>query len=150
VLLFIGIAPALGYLGMDLFGAVGAYLASLTFFVSRGVGFVVLKDALNSRVPSAFRATANSLTSFGFRGAFLLTGPLVGYGFDLWGMSTTLYLLAGTTLLIFVAIILPLLLAVRAASLHTRARLPRLATGQVPTAQEGSVPAAGLASRQIE
>ncbi|MCB1683309.1 MAG: MFS transporter [Pseudomonadales bacterium] len=120
VLLFIGIAPALGYLGMDLFGTIGAYLASLTFFVSRGVGFVVLKDALNSRVPSSFRATANSLTSFGFRGAFLLTGPLVGYGFDLWGMSTTLYLLAGTTGLIFVAIILPLLLAVRAASISAR------------------------------
>ena len=90
-----------------------AYLASLTFFISRGFGVVVLRDALNRRVPSDFRATANSLTSFGFRGAFVLTGPLVGYGLDLWGMQTTLYLLAAATLLIFVMIILPLLIAVR-------------------------------------
>lgn len=113
LLVFIGLAPAIGYLGMDLFGPVGAYLASFTFFMSRGFGAVVLRDALNRRVPSDFRATANSLTSFGFRGAFVLTGPLVGYGLDLWGMQTTLYLLAAATLAIFALIILPLLIAVR-------------------------------------
>jgi hypothetical protein len=75
---------------------------------------VILRDALNRRVPAAYRATANSLASFGFRGAFVVTGPWIGYGLDLWGMSTTLWLLAGASLLIFAGLILPLLAAARA------------------------------------
>ena len=104
---------AVGYLGLELFGMVGGYIASATFMISRGFGLVVLRDALNKRIPSEYRATANSLTSFGFRGAFMLTGPLVGYYLDLWGMTATLYLLAAATLVIFVTLVLPLLLAVR-------------------------------------
>ena len=114
LLMIIGLAPALGYLGLDAFGMVGAYLASLTFFVSRGLGMVVLRDALNRRIPSEFRATVNSLTSFGFRGAFVLTGPVVGYSFDLWGMEVTLLALAVATVAIFVTLIVPLALAARA------------------------------------
>ena len=113
LLLCIGLAPVLGYLGLELFGMVGGYLASITFFVSRGFGMVVLRDALNQRVPSEYRATANSLTSFGFRGAFMLTGPLVGFYLDFWGMAATLYLLAAATGVIFLVLILPLLFAVR-------------------------------------
>lgn len=64
-------------------------------------------------MPSEVRATANSLACFGFRGAFVITGPLVGYVFDLWGMSVTLAMLVGVTLLIFVGLIVPLVLAVR-------------------------------------
>lgn len=113
VLLFIGLSPAVGYLGLDAFGMVGGYIASLTFWVSRGFGLVILRDALNRRVPSEFRATANSLASFGFRGAFVLTGPFVGYAFDLWGMSVTLNLLAVATLVIFAGLIVPLVVAAR-------------------------------------
>ena len=113
VLLFIGVTPALGYLGLDAFGVAGGYVASLTFWVSRGFGLVILRDALNRRIPSEYRATANSLASFGFRGAFVITGPFVGYVFDLWGMSFTLGLLAAATLVIFAGLIVPLLLAVR-------------------------------------
>ncbi len=114
VLLFVGIAPALGYLGLEMFGVIGGLLASTTFFLARGFGLVILRDALNKRVPSEFRATANSLASFGFRGAFVMTGPVVGYAYDLWGMGTTLALLVGVTLVIFVTLIVPLIVAVRA------------------------------------
>ena len=114
-LIFIGLAPMVGYIGMHAWGVVGGLVASSTFFIARGVGMVVLRDALNRRVPSAYRATANSLASFGFRGAFVVTGPFVGYVFDLWGMATTLWLMAGVTLVIFVGIMLPLVIAVRAA-----------------------------------
>ena len=96
------------------FGVIGGLLASTTFFLARGFGLVILRDALNKRVPSEFRATANSLASFGFRGAFVLTGPVVGYAYDLWGMGTTLALLVGVTLVIFVTLIVPLIVAVRA------------------------------------
>lgn len=114
VLVLMGLLPALGYLGLDVLGPVGAFLASASFFVARGMGLVVLREALNRRVPGTFRATANSLASFGFRGAFVVTGPLVGYGLDLWGMSATLWLLAGATLAIFAGLILPLVAAERA------------------------------------
>jgi MFS family permease len=118
VLVFIGVAPALGYLGLDTFGVVGGFVASMTFWVSRGFGLVILRDALNRRVPSEFRATANSLASFGFRGAFVLTGPFVGYAFDLWGMGFTLGLLAVATLVIFAGLIVPLVFAARAQALE--------------------------------
>lgn len=111
VLLFMGLAPAAGYLGLGVFGIAGGLLAATTFFLARGFGLVLLRDALNKRVPSEFRATANSLASFGFRGAFVLTGPFVGYAFDLWGMGMTLTLLVVLTALIFVALIVPLMLA---------------------------------------
>jgi len=114
VLLFIGLAPAVGYAGLELFGVLGGLLVSATFFLARGFGLVILRDALNKRVPSEFRATANSIASFGFRGAFVVTGPVVGHVFDLWGMSTTLLMLVVVTLVIFVTLILPLIAAVKA------------------------------------
>ncbi|MEM8766575.1 MAG: MFS transporter [Pseudomonadota bacterium] len=125
LLAFIGLAPMVGYLGLEHLGFLGGYLISVTFFVSRGFGLVVLRDALNRRIPSEYRATANSLTSFGFRGAFMLTGPLVGYHLDLWGMSATLYLLAAVTLVIFAVILVPLIRAVR--GLPSNAELERQA-----------------------
>ncbi len=113
-LVLMGLLPAFGYLGLDLLGPVGAFFASASFFFARGMGLVILRDALNRRVPSSYRATANSLASFGFRGAFVVTGPFVGQALDLWGISTTLWLLAGGTLVIFAGLILPLVAAARA------------------------------------
>lgn len=113
VLVLVGLLPVFGYIGLDAFGTAGAFLASASFFLARGIGLVVFQDALNRRVPGTYRATANSLASFGFRSAFVVTGPLVGWVLDLWGMSTTLWLLAGATLAIFVGLIVPLLLAAR-------------------------------------
>ncbi|MEM1231666.1 MAG: MFS transporter [Pseudomonadota bacterium] len=109
----IALLPVFGYLLLDQLGVLGGVLVSVSFFVARGLGLVVLRDALNRRVPSEIRATANSLASFGFRGAFAVTGPLVGYAFDLWGMRTTLLLLALVSTVIALAIVLPLALAVR-------------------------------------
>ena len=111
LLLVVGFLPVLGYLGLEAFGVVGGIVASSAFFVARGLGIVVLKDALNARVPGEFRATANSMASFGFRGAFVVTGPLVGLSYDLWGMSVTLLALAGVSLAIFAGLILPLVAA---------------------------------------
>jgi MFS family permease len=113
VLVLMGLLPAVGYVGLDLLGPVGAFVASATFFLARGMGLVVLRDALNRRVPGQYRATANSLASFGFRGAFVVTGPWVGYALDLWGMSATLWLLAAATVAIFLGLMLPLVVAAR-------------------------------------
>jgi hypothetical protein len=76
--------------------------------VARGLGLVVLRNALNSRVPSRFRATANSLASFGFRGAYVLTAPIVGAVLDGAGMTMALWLLAIGSLLVLRFVLLPL------------------------------------------
>ena len=112
-LLVIGLLPVGGYLLLDQLGIAGGLVAGAAFFAARGVGLVILRDALNRRTPSAYRATANSLASFGFRAAFVVTGPFVGYGFDLWGMRSVLLLLAAVSALIALAILLPLALAAR-------------------------------------
>jgi hypothetical protein len=113
VLAIVGLLPALGYLALA-FGGLGvATLLAVSFFVSRGVGAVVLRHAMNKRIPSRYRATANSLASFGFRGAFVITGPIVGHVLDLWGIATTVVLLAAGTLAVFAALVVPLILCVR-------------------------------------
>ena len=113
MLLVIGIGPVLGYLGMGLLGAVAGIAMCSVFFACRGFGAVILRDALNRRVSSRFRATANSLASFGFRAAFALTAPIVGGALDLWGLEMTLLLLAAASFGIFVTLIVPLILAAR-------------------------------------
>ena len=116
LLVFFGVLPVIGYAGLALLGTVGCFVAALTFFVARGLGLVVLREAFNKRLSGRFRATANSLASFGFRAAFAITGPFVGWTFDLWGMDVTLALLAVVAALIFAALLLPLVLAVRTAA----------------------------------
>lgn len=113
MLAVIGVGPVLGYLAMGLLGVVAAVGVSSVFFVCRGFGLVILRDAFNRRVGSEYRATANSLASFGFRGAFALTAPPVGAALNLWGLEATLLLLAGASLAIFAVLILPLIVAAR-------------------------------------
>ncbi|MBV1904752.1 MAG: MFS transporter [Pseudomonadales bacterium] len=113
LLVLIGVLPVLGYIGLAGFSVLGGFVAAILFFVSRGFGLVVLREALNRRVESKYRATANSLASFGFRGSFVITGPIVGYSMDAWGLQSTLWMLAFGSLLIFAVLILPLILSVK-------------------------------------
>ena len=108
VLVFAAAAPIAAYLGLAWFGVVGGLIAATLFFVARGLGLVLLKDALNRRVPSEFRATANSIASFGFRASFVATGPFVGWAFDIWGMQEALYLLAGFSAVVLAFVMMPL------------------------------------------
>ncbi len=115
LLLLVGLLPALGYVAMAGMPFVAGLVLALGFFVARGLGLVVLRDALNSRVPSRFRATANSVASFGFRGASVVTAPLVGGVLDasdgaptLEGMEPALWLLAVGCLLVLRFVLLPL------------------------------------------
>lgn len=109
LLVFIGIAPVVGYIGLAELGLIGGIVITSLFFVARGIGLAVLRNAFNERVPGEYRATANSLASFGFRGAYVLTGPVLGYGFDLYGMGTTLWLLAAVSAVLSLVVLGPLL-----------------------------------------
>lgn len=112
LLLVLGLLPIAGYLSMASFGLLGGLAGAMAFFLARGWGLVVLRDGLNCRVPSEFRATANSMASFGFRAGFVLTGPVIGYAYDLWRMPTTLWLLAAVSAALALGLLLPLVLAV--------------------------------------
>jgi MFS family permease len=101
--------PVVGYFGMALDGGVLGMLVAFGFYISRGIHQVILTDAFNSRVPSEFRATANSLTGFLFRLTFIVTGPLVGWLYEWHGMSTTLIVLGIASSLLFLVLMLPLL-----------------------------------------
>jgi len=78
---------------------------------------VVLRDALNRRTPSHFRATANSMASFGFRAAFVVAGPLVGAFMDKTDMTSTLWLLAVGSMVVSASVLLPLWRAIARAEL---------------------------------
>ncbi len=108
VALLIGALPVLGYAGMSLLDGLASLGFATCFFYARGLGLVTLRDALNRRVASSCRATINSLASFLFRGVFAVTGPLLGWALDLWGMQTALVLAGGFSLLVLALVILPL------------------------------------------
>lgn len=106
---FIGLAPVFGFVALAEFGFLLGLLGAAIFFVVRGLGTVLLTDALNYRVSSDYRATANSLSSFGFRSAFALTGPVVGFVFDVWGLEVLLLALGLVSALLFLLILRPLM-----------------------------------------
>ncbi len=109
VLLIMAALPIAGYFGMANSGGLVGILFSFTFFASRGLNQVILTDALNSRVPSEFRATANSMTSFVFRGIYIFTGPLIGLIIDWKDMYFALNSLGVICVFLFVLILIPLL-----------------------------------------
>ncbi len=115
VLLVMAALPVAGYLGMATAGGVLGILFSFTFFVSRGINSVILADALNRRIPSSYRATANSMTSFMFRGIYIVTGPIVGLLIEWQGMQTTFLVLALVAATLFVSLMLPMVADVREA-----------------------------------
>lgn len=90
--------PVVGYAGLA--GATRAGLAAtgvafgLAFSLCRGLNGVLIRDAINVRVPSEMRATANSVGSLGMRAAFALAGPAVGLAMDARGVAPALATLA--------------------------------------------------------
>ena len=106
----IGLLPIGGYLGISFidhfFGVVVCYL----FQISRGIGQVILKDALNKRVSGDFRATANSIVSMGVRIFFTLGGPLFGWLVDTRGLTVSALGMAIFYSLVFLLVVVPLLM----------------------------------------
>ncbi len=113
-LFVIGALPVVGIVGMATFsGWLGVALCFVLFFC-RGLYQVILLNALNRRVPGCFRATVNSLNSLLFRFGFIVTGPMIGFVADGYGINSALYLLAAASVFSFLIIMLPLIREVRA------------------------------------
>jgi MFS family permease len=113
VVLTVGVLPVVGY---GLMGTTAGWIgvaAGLTFQVCRGLSQVVLRDALNARVPAEIRATANSVAALGMRLAFAFVGPVVGFGMDSVGIASTLRILGGAYAVLLPLVCLPLIRAWR-------------------------------------
>lgn len=108
VLLFIGLLPVVGYFGMGWTHGWAGVVLGFCFQVGRGLTQVSLRDALNQRVPSRQRATANSLVSLGIRLVFCVIGPFIGWSIDNKGIDTPIYALGAVYCLVFVFCLLPL------------------------------------------
>jgi len=113
LLLGLSILPLIGFFGMSYSTGIIGVVIGLSFQVSRGITQVILRDALNWRIPSEFRATANSLSSLFMRGSFGLIGPLIGYTIDKKGIPITLQYLGGVFFIICVFVMFPLIREVR-------------------------------------
>jgi MFS family permease len=94
-------AAVLGYLLMALFpGWVGVPAGAL-LYVNRGLASVIFTDSLNWKIPSTFRATANSLRSFSFRLSYAAIGPATGLLVDTRGLYVTLGILGVIAFILF-------------------------------------------------
>ena len=120
-LVLIGSLPIVGHFGMAWFQGWAGIAIGLLLFFCRGLTHVILLNALNKRVPSEFRATANSLTSFLFRLGFITTGPLVGYIAQTYGLPVALNLLGLSSIALFVLVMMPLIQSVKDIQQHIAA-----------------------------
>lgn len=112
-LCLIGVLPIVAYFGLAWFEGWYGIGIGLLLFVCRGLNQVILVNALNRRVPSVFRATANSITSFLFRLSFIVTGPAIGFIAENWGLDAALLSLGTASIAVFAFVMLPLLRSVR-------------------------------------
>ena len=103
-----GVLPIVAYFGMASFFGWGGIVLGTLVKVGRGMGQVLLMDALNEKMSSAFRATVISMTQVGVRASFCLLGPLVGYGIDAWGLPSVLSALGILFSVVGVFLLLPL------------------------------------------
>jgi MFS family permease len=115
VVVAVAILTGAGYFGMAQAAPGGAVAlgvaAGLLLSVSRGLNGVVLRNAMNVRVPGEMRATANSFVSLGQRLGFALTGPMVGAAMDLNGVAVTFGQLGWAFAFLAVVLGIPLALA---------------------------------------
>ena len=113
-LVLMGLLPIVGHFGMAWANGWQGILIGLLLFACRGLNQVILVNAMNRRILSEFRATANSFTSFLFRLAFIGSGPLVSYLAQTEGLAMTLDVLGLTSIMLFVFVMLPLIQSVKA------------------------------------
>jgi hypothetical protein len=105
----IGILPVVGHIGMAFAPGQAGIVIALMLFAGRGLNQVILVNALNRRVPSEFRAAANSFISFLFRLIFILTGPVIDYVAQLQRLGMALNVIGASYIAVFVMVMIPLI-----------------------------------------
>jgi MFS family permease len=108
-LAFIALAPVIGYICMGYGSPSVGLAAGLLFYFTRAMTYVVYQDAFNWRIPSTYRATANSLQSLCFRLVFVPIAPIIGQVTDAKGLSTVFTGLAIAFTVCGVVFLIPLI-----------------------------------------
>ena len=108
-ILLMGILPIIGFFSFALVKEVWGAALFISFACCRGITRIVLTDALNKRVSSDLRATANSIQGLGTRLLFIVLGPAAGYLMDNHGQSFTFTAFGSLYIIIFFILLLPLL-----------------------------------------
>ncbi len=108
-LLLIGLLPPIGYLGISFVDHLYGIVFCLCFQVCRGLGQVIYNDALNKRVTTDFRATANSIMQMGVRIIFIGLGPLFGHLIDTRGLSFATRSIGSAYIGILIIFLIPLI-----------------------------------------
>lgn len=108
-LILIGLLPVIGYLGISFTDHIIGILFCFSFQICRGLGQVIYNDALNKRVTTDFRATANSIMQMGVRILFIGIGPLFGSLIDKNGLSFATRSMGIAYIIVFMLLLLPLL-----------------------------------------
>ena len=113
ILCLIGILPIAGLLGMAFSAGWAGVMCGFALQLTRGLSMSLFYEALNRRVPGDFRATVNSLVSLGVRAIFIVTGPLLGYALDAFGVTSTVLLLVAIFAPLLVLVLVPLVSRIR-------------------------------------
>lgn len=113
ILCLIGVLPLAGLLGMAFGAGWAGVLCGFALQLTRGLSMSLFYEALNRRVPGDFRATVNSLVSLGVRAVFIVTGPLLGYALDAFGVTSTVLLLVAIFAPLLVVVLVPLIIRIR-------------------------------------
>jgi len=90
LLLISAVLPCIGYFCMSFSVGIVGLLASILFYISRGISTVVYNNLFNSYIPSDIRASANSIRSLIFRLSYGVIGPITGISIDQFGLQRTL------------------------------------------------------------
>lgn len=109
ILILIGLLPPLGFIAISFVDHIAGVALCLLFQICRGLGQVIYKDALNKRVTTDFRATANSIMHMGVRILFVGIGPLFGYLIDIYGLAFANLSMGIAYAAVFLLLLLPLI-----------------------------------------
>ena len=113
LLCLLGVLPIAGLLGMAFGAGWAGVLCGFALQLTRGLSMSLFYEALNRRVPGDFRATVNSLVSLGVRAVFIVTGPLLGYALDAFGVTSTVLLMVAIFAPLLVLVLVPLVSRIR-------------------------------------
>lgn len=108
----VGILPLIGLSGMILGSGWIGVAFGFSLQIARGISMSLFYEGLNRRVPGDFRATINSLVSMGVRTIFIVTGPLLGFALDHYGMQSTLLILLAVFTPSIAVVLIPLVIRI--------------------------------------
>jgi MFS family permease len=113
LLCLVGVLPMIGLVGMVTGSGYSGVLFGFALQMSRGLSMSLFYEALNQRVPGDFRATVNSLVSMGVRSVFIVTGPLLGFALDRYGMESTLLFMIAVFAPLISLVLYPLVVRIK-------------------------------------